>query len=277
VAENQAAFKGDQKMRKIFFDDVLNSSFLANGYVVVNFLDTEQVNALEKLYKDEKFPSLGNFYLTIWADEPAHRLMIHNSVQQIIDPICNKLLNNYKPVISSFAVKKSDPKSSWHPHQDDTFVDEKKFVSLSVWISLCDTNAHNGALQVSVSSHKKYTGPRSPNIPASFKHETNQVPLQNLETKAGQAIVFDHRLVHASAENNSGKERVAVVTVLIPSEAGLTYLYLDTSTVPATIRQYEISERYYLEAPLGQFSKEPKSSQFHLLATYPYIESNSTA
>ncbi|CAK9249919.1 unnamed protein product [Sphagnum jensenii] len=242
----------------------------------VDLLTAGQLASLERLYTQEQFPPTGDFYLTIWRDAPEHRLMVHDHIQEIVSPAFRGLLYNYKPIISSYAVKRSSTDSAWHPHQDDTFVDEKNFVSLSIWVPLIDTHAGNGALMVWPGSHMLYTGPRSPNIPQPFKDELYSITahLIDVNVKAGQAVIFDHRLVHASRMNVSGTDRLAVVTVLIPEEASLLYIYLDKSHKPEMIRQYEISERYYLESPLGEYSTEPDPEKFRLLATYPYIETN---
>jgi Phytanoyl-CoA dioxygenase (PhyH) len=263
-------------MRQIFNDPELNRSYLESGFVVIDILTSDQILALQQLYDQEKFPPTGNFYLTIWKDEPSHRLEVHNKIQKIIEPSYRELLHRYKPIISSFAVKLPKPDSSWHPHQDDTFVDEKNFVSLSIWIPLVDTNVINGTVCVLPGSHLVFIGPRSPNIPQPFKGDLEKITgeLINVDLKLGQALVFDHRLIHGSNQNSSDKERVAVVTVLIPEEADLTYVYLDTDSKPKMIKEYVISEKYYLEAPLGEFSKEPDPKEFRLVASYPYIETS---
>lgn len=263
-------------MRQIFNDEKLNSSFIEQGYVVVDLLTAGQLAILQELYEQEQFPPTGDFYLTIWKDEPAHRLMIHQKVQQIISSSYQHILNNYKPVITSFAVKKSGQDSAWHPHQDDTFVDEKQFVSLSIWIPLIATNGSNGTLRVLPGSHRQYSGPRSPNIPQPFKDRMDDIAaaLIDIDLKPCQAVVFDHRLVHGSRQNNSDRPRVAAVSVFIPEEADLTYLYLDKSSNPHMIKQYAISERYYLEAPLGEYSIEPGPDKYRLVATYPYTETD---
>ena len=259
-------------MRQIFYNHDLNSSFLRNGFVVVDLLTSDQIDLLQKLYDREQFQASGDFYLTIWKDSPLHRQMIHDQIQQIISHSYLNLLFKYKPIINSFAVKRSSPDSRWHPHQDDTFVDESRFTSVSIWVPLIATNAANGTMSVLPGSHDQYTGPRSPNIPQPFKNDLKSINsgLVDVELGVGQAIIFDHRLIHGSGENKSGKERVAIVSVLIPEEAGLTYLYLDKQSSPNMIRQYQISERYYLEAPLGEFSIEPNSPEFSLVASYPF-------
>lgn len=264
-------------MRKIFSDTELERSYLQNGFVVIDLLSAAQIEALRKLYQQEQFPPTGTFYLTIWKDAPEHRLMIHEQIQKIIAASYQQLLFDYKPVISSFAVKKPGAGSGWHPHQDDTFVDEKKYTSLSIWIPLLDTNAANGTLAVLPGSHSVYNGPRSPNIPQPFRDQIDSIAakLIDIDLKAGQAVIFDHRLIHGSKQNSSDNERVAAVSVLIPREADLTYLYLDKDTTPNMMREYVISEKYYLEAPLGEFSKEPDPAYFTLVATYPFTEAYS--
>jgi len=64
--------------------------------------------------------------------------------------------------------------------------------------------------------------------------------LQPLELKAGEILLFDNRLVHTSVLNQSGADRVVVMSGIFPSEARLISCYKDAgSTMVELIEQDE--------------------------------------
>jgi ectoine hydroxylase-related dioxygenase (phytanoyl-CoA dioxygenase family) len=123
-------------------------------------------------------------------------------------------------------------------------VDEEKFVSGNVWVPLCDVNIHNGCLSVIESSqYPNIRSIRSQTIP-DFFHTNREVIkpfLKPINLKAGQALIFNHSLIHHSYSNTSGINRIAVSKGFNSAEATLLH-YLKTSDQTAEL--YEMPKDF---------------------------------
>ena len=111
-------------------------------------------------------------------------------------------------------------------------MDEGPFRSCNVWVPLVDLTKNNGAIEVLPGSHQLFTTYRGPNIPdrtndlQSFYWET----MTPLYMKAGEALIYDHRLVHGSKDNMSDKIRYASACAVTSKSAKLRLYYLDEET-----------------------------------------------
>jgi hypothetical protein len=73
------------------------------------------------------------------------------------------------------------------------------------------------------------------------------VPLQ-----AGQAIIYDHSLVHATPPNLSGRTRVAANLVVVPQEAQLVHCFLDDSGPVPRCEVFAVSEEFFIHNDIGK-------------------------
>jgi len=113
-----------------------------------------------------------------------------------------------------------------HPHQDWSFVDENEFVSLNVWFPISQTSHKEGALHVYPKSNKWPKTFRGTNIESAVSTIFNDLPINKmteLNVPIGSAVIYDHRLIHASPPNLSENPRIAAAMVCIPKEAELIH------------------------------------------------------
>ncbi len=207
----------------------------------------QQVAEIFNRYGDKK---AHGFYLSIWDNKVDTRRQLHDLLNPIISPKSKELFVDYKILLNCFAVKNNQPASSWPVHQDDSFTDESKFSSLSIWVPLTDVDQNNGAMKILEGSHNKYKAPRSPTIPKPFAGEEDKLlaQMRTVCMKAGQALIFDHRLLHASGDNASDQPRVVAVSVLIPQEAPIWFYYRKNGTTEII----RLDEDYYQKFQLGE-------------------------
>jgi len=76
--------------------------------------------------------------------------------------------------------------------------------------------------------------------------------MKPLYLKAGEALIYDHALLHASKANNSDENRMAVASGVMPSDAQM-YFYWNNN---GTIEQYESNTDFFMtqnifEGPTG--------------------------
>jgi hypothetical protein len=124
-------------------------------------------------------------------------------------------------------VKGTHNKYLLQPHQDWNIVDESMFRSFNVWIPLVDLNQENGAIMVMPGSHNWIDTYRHSSIPCAFSqvHSLLLEKMQTLYLKAGEALIYDHALIHASHENRSGEVRVACASGIKPKEAEMLFYW----------------------------------------------------
>jgi hypothetical protein len=75
--------------------------------------------------------------------------------------------------------------------------------------------------------------------------------MQTLNMKAGEALIYDHRLFHASYPNKTDDLRVATVFGIIPQDAQMYYYFGDGDAVNV----YESSVDFFME---GNIQKGPE-------------------
>ncbi len=216
-------------MRKIFVNNELESAITDNGFVIVKNLIPEQVcEGLNTFFNRHNSPDTPPFNITNWTNDIENRKEVYTKVVAELLPFANAYLLNYKPVMAVYAAKKPGLNSDMKLHQDWSLVDETRFRSVSMWVALCDMDQNNGNLQVARKSHLYAGFPRGMHMPVPFeniKEELQQQYLTDLPLSTGDAVIFDHRLVHCSPQNTTDKLRLAAVLALIPTEAELIHYY----------------------------------------------------
>ncbi len=216
-------------MRAIFTHSDHEKAITEKGYVVLKELVSDTVCAqLEAFFKENDIVDSRPFTISNWNNNEAYRNATFNKIVATLLPSAQQILDNYKPVLAVYTVKRPAADSDMLLHQDWSLVDETRYRSVSIWVALCDMDAANGNLQVAEYSHRYASFPRGMNVPVPFENirdTMHERHLTALALKRGDAVVFDHRLIHASPANNSDKIRLAAVLALIPAEANLIHYY----------------------------------------------------
>jgi hypothetical protein len=211
----------------VFNDKKLQEKFDKDGYIVVPFLPLEEVARLKNLYEEVSPRIPASFHSTSFSNDDALKRKISDEVEKIYSSKVATLFHDIKKLGSSFLTKPTGITGTMPVHQDWTVVDEEKFYSVTAWVPLQDVNENNGAIKVLPGSNRFSKTLRSPNIPNEFDglSEVISKQMKTLNMKAGEALIFNHALLHASWLNQSSSPRIAVTYGLIPSQAKL-YLYL---------------------------------------------------
>ena len=208
--------------RKIFNDPESDLAFKKNGFVLLPFLGDVEVKKCMEIFETMPPAMDAKFYTSHLNKDENYRRSIHEKLGQILSAGAERLLHQYTTAYNYFMVKNSGAGSEVRLHQDWTLVDEDHFTSLIFWCPLTDTNENNGIFKYVKNSHLFIRNIRGTGIEPGYSSIMSEVEnkfLTSVSVSAGQAIAFDHRLVHASSENLSGKTRVVAGTVLRPKES----------------------------------------------------------
>ncbi len=204
------AQEADQILRDVSADSALSTL----GYAVVDLLDRP---AVERLV--DHWHSLARTHPPVWDPtgmaatirHPGLDRIAHGAILEEVAGPVDDLTVDRTCFMSTFLAKK--PSSDELPaHLDWRLVDESSELTHGCWIALQDMEPRVGALGVVPGSHLRVDFDRTPERPG---HEWTDALLRDgahrevLPIRAGQAIVFDHRLAHFSEPNASEGVRLA--------------------------------------------------------------------
>jgi len=218
--------------RAIFKDPEKQQQFDELGYQCIPFLSAEKVvelsNELSRLFEEGEHEQ--SFFMITDKRDPAFAEKLHHQIKKIVEPELDAHFTGFELHFANCLIKKSSPYSFVPPHQDWTFTDESQFPTMTCWIPLVDVDIETGAMGIIDGSHRFLDYPRaspwSHTTPPIVDHADTLWPyIKPLEMKAGNALVFDNRTIHASFPNNTQKNRLAVNLGIRAKEAALYHFY----------------------------------------------------
>jgi ectoine hydroxylase-related dioxygenase (phytanoyl-CoA dioxygenase family) len=236
----------------IFKNKELSNRFEKEGYVVFPFFCEEEIEQLKKIYLDINQSEDLVFKSSSYIDDLELKEAVNAKVELIFNDKIESIFKDYKSLGTSFLTKQNGLNTNMPIHQDWTVVDETKYSSVTCWIPLIDTTNQNGAMQVIDGSHLFSQALRGPSLPISFSDIDLSPFLKTIPLKAGEGILFNHALIHASHSNHSNQERVAVTYGLTNKDAQLLMYYSRDNRV----EEWEMPDTMFLEYPKVRF--EPK-------------------
>lgn len=215
------------------------------GYVIIDQLDLVLVEKLKDLFF-EHHPTLpSGFYASTHVSDLNFRKKMSALILGLVEQKISSNFKNLNILGSAFISKAPGPNSILPLHQDWNIVDETVARSYNIWIPLIDVNETNGAMTILAESHKKQPTYRGANIKSVMsKIEQEVLPhMTSLNMKAGEILVYDHALWHASPPNNSDQIRLALVLGVVPSGVEMKCYHQDGSV----INIYDSHSAYFFE------------------------------
>lgn len=230
--------------QKLLINEEQNEQLQNEGFLVMSFLNKLEVNELTTFFKQNVTIEHGSFYATAHAKDSTFRSEMSDKIVSVIQEKVTANFQNHELLGASFIVKSKGLHQALQPHQDWNIVDESKFRSYNIWIPLVDLNEENGAILVMPKSHSWITNYRHSSISCSFQQVHQQIweNMKPLFLKAGEALIYDHALLHASMPNISQNDRIACACGIIPSAAQMRYYWNNNGT----IEEYESSKEFFL-------------------------------
>lgn len=197
-----------------------NTLFNKQGYVVMEeFLKPAEVTTLLEYYIQNPNPAAAPFHTTHFAENKAYKQGVNDFITAVLKPGVDQHLANYIPVFGNYMIKEAGGNNPMPLHADWTYVNEEKNASVAIWIPLVDTSEENGCIGVIPFSQHLSHSIRGPRI-LQWEFPANEQVINALgkliPMKAGQALIYNHRLLHYSPPNNSDKLRPAINLSLVP-------------------------------------------------------------
>lgn len=199
--------------------DQIAADLLANGLIDDLRADEPFPTRLARLFDgltDEDFLKWGRG----WRDRlPGYFILMSNpkildAVESLIGPeLFSNPVYNVRPKVPGVAAGAVP----WH-HDKSYWPEANANPVITVWIPLVDSTLENGCLHIIPGTHKKraiahgkesYSGTAYLEI-APDQIEKRKKEILALSMKAGSAVLFNDRLIHASTPNNSQGVRWSV-------------------------------------------------------------------
>lgn len=199
----------------------LQRRYEEEGAVVIpNFISQDKLAVIQEFFEELKITELDKIHSNMLDPIPEFNERFRNKCVELFKDSIHENFTDYKIAGGAFLLKGLGENSLSSLHQDWNIVDESKYQSASIFCPVEDVTLENGCLQIIKGSHKWFNNVRSITIPSVFL-SFNQVSkgLKALPVKAGEVVLFNHRVFHGSKANNSNKIRVAVAVGVTSKDA----------------------------------------------------------
>lgn len=247
-------------------NDVLAERIHEYGYAVIPFLNETQLRDISAFYEQEHALQIkdGGMFYSLYSKDLDYRKRVHDTLGQVFKTLLDEHFKDYKNIVNTFITKTSGPASEFYVHQDTTALDEYQHSPLSLWIPLQDITPDNGALGVIEKTHWFFSPYRGISFAQPFQaiNDTVRAYLKPVYLKAGEALVFDPRIVHHSMPNSSGADRLVALCGIFPAEA--EFITCFKSTEPGSkIELLKQKDSFILENDSFFYDchKRPKTGQ----------------
>ncbi|QXC60300.1 phytanoyl-CoA dioxygenase family protein [Aquihabitans sp. G128] len=213
-----------------FRDAERQAAFERDGVFVTPVLEPGEAAALRQAIVDILPTSPWDFIDLLRNNPPTLRKQVGALVREALEPKVAAWFVDHDFWAASILAKPPGPGGIIHLHTDWTFVDERRYRTGLVWVALDDMTLRNGAIVVAPGTNRLDPGFRGQGIHYPYSDPAVRQAIDDrsvlLDVPAGQAVVWEHRLLHGSNENTTDDLRLAVGLAFRPRGAQLLHYRL---------------------------------------------------
>ncbi|MBK9353445.1 MAG: phytanoyl-CoA dioxygenase family protein [Bacteroidetes bacterium] len=242
-------FEFPKNNRPILIDESKQQQFDKLGYCIIPLLKEGDLIKYNKLYGDIHSVDSKGFFPSTYSNNKEYRKEISIQLKSATHDLLPNHFKDYKVFTGNFIIKHQGKGTELGLHQDMTLVDESQYIGINVWCPLCDITKDNGAIWFLEGSNRifsTYRGPSIPNIYDKFPEDIMQC-MTPIYLKAGEAIVFDHSILHFSPPNLSNKDRVAFNIFIAHKDATVVTAYYEKNSGKNQVELFQQEDTFFLE------------------------------
>ncbi|MEM7479605.1 MAG: phytanoyl-CoA dioxygenase family protein [Acidobacteriota bacterium] len=211
-------------------DPAARAQLEREGWVIVDFFEPAEIDELVATFEAlHDFPVEGMFFSNRSPDQE-YKARVQKFIKRYYPPKVDQFFDDAEWIDGVFIIK-APGAGEFTNHQDWSLVDEGEHRSIGIWAPLLDTDAGNGTFCVLPGSHRFHETYRSPTIPSIYARDELEAVVdahrQVLTVRRGQAVLFDHALIHATTSNTSRERRSAAFVGVKPRRAEMRFYWLD--------------------------------------------------
>lgn len=249
------------RIRRIIRSDTLEDTINQQGYALLPFLNSEEVNFLLKKFK-EYFPVYSHLpprFTSHESIDSKSRTEIFHLIESVVKPYTDRFFCNYKMTAALFYMKQRQNTNDTGLHFDPTLlINEHLEPHLGIWCPLIDVNEENGTIQVIPGSHRWgafISNPLTVKSPLDKYRSELENKLISIPMKAGEALLWDDRIAHSSTVNRSPHDRYTFVLRFTHKDARLASFF---GTPDGQVRVYSQQDKWYLHPDWDHEKTPPK-------------------
>jgi len=227
-----------------------DEELVERGFVVLPGAARHAVPELRAAHRLLVGRAPAGFHSTPYTRDASVRRNVHDRLVEILHPVVDGSIAGARPILGSFVTKRRGEESRMPPHMDWTFVDEQVASSLNFWVPLENVGARNGAMKVLPYSHRVRGTIRGLGTDNPFAHIEGAVAGQmvTLRMRAGDVLIHDHRLLHASEPNRSRRPRLVAALALVPESEPAVHF---KQVAPGQMIRYDLEDRFFVDYVYG--------------------------
>jgi hypothetical protein len=202
-------------------------------------------------------------------DDRALVRRLDDQICAVLGPAIERAFTDHTPVLATFIVKHPGPDSAFYLHRDIAVNDHRSTRCFTLWIPLVavDAERENGGLGVIPGSHRLATGEHGFDasvLIAPFE----SILLDHLEPMtiaAGDALVYDSRLLHASPPNLGPVARPAIGCLLARRSEPLVHV---VPTGRRHRRVHRIDRDFFIDHHPADVAQQEMPSAYPVIDEY---------
>lgn len=248
------------RQRSVLKNDELAKEINIKGYTTIQLLTEVEIEKLKQVFSTffpNKEQYIGGFNSMVKLSTQ-ERIEIHQLISGIIQDRLGLFFRDYQCPISTLWGKQNDGVDNVDIHADPSFTFNPKLEdSFIAWCPLLDVDERHGTLKVAPKSHRLINHLRNNNYawPLENRHILFGKYLKPLTLKAGEAVLFDDRLVHASSPNLSDKVRECVVFRIVHKSTN--FISVSPSKNKDVMEIYKQNADYFFDSSVVHYEKQP--------------------
>lgn len=224
--EHNRAADYEHKETEILLDTQLEKQINKDGFAVIDFLSASEIEPLKTAF-NSFFPDRNLFtgsFSSMSALDNEQRKKAHEAIQSIIQPRLEKFFKDFECPVSLFYSRRPDNQHKLDWHSDPAFNFNEHLVPIyGIWCPLQAVNESCGGLKLIPKSHRIVPKLNLSFVKWNWPLEQQRTRLDNFgkgfELHAGQALIYDTRMIHSSNPNTCDFERDNIVMRIMPKHS----------------------------------------------------------
>lgn len=210
----------------------LERRLACDGFAIVALLDDGEL-AAARAVRERLGPAPGDprtgWHSDAWAEDRSYRSAVTKELDEVLRRPLSAVVPAHDILVAAHVVKWPGA-PELVAHRDASFVDERRHRSITAWIAMNDVDEASGCIWFDPGSHRHARRGRVHDDPVNLDPRPHDAFVRNAVAaplRAGQAVLFDHAIVHGSGPMHAAAARVAIAVILVPRGVATSYRIRD--------------------------------------------------
>lgn len=259
----------EHKMFSILKSEDLEKEINKQGFSIINFLDEATLEKFRVKF-NEVYPDRTQFtglYSSMMNVAHEKRKELHDFTITNLKPCIEKFAENYASPISLFYSRRPDKEYYLEWHSDPSIMLNQHLEPLyGIWFPLVDLEPENGTLKIIPGSHRLLNKLLFTYNTFKWSLEDKRALLEEygirFRLKAGQALIYDARMIHSSDPNYSEVDRDNVMIRLNHLKSNYFRITSRSVTENHAASLYKQDKDFFFSKAVKEHDMEPETGEY---------------